>query len=133
MHIDSSFVEPNAWIMDTKNCWRHNLHLTIDGQSQWCSLIPAAQPWDNCLQQSQVVSLQPPLPLPMLKVRATMLTYFMNEDHTSLMIFCRFIVLDESNYLHVVFMAMMETYVTPVKIVHFAKWLLMLQMSWTTS
>jgi superfamily II DNA helicase RecQ len=67
MHIDSSFAKPNAWIMDTKIYRRHNLHLAIDGQSQWCSLIPAAQPCDNCLQQSQVVSLQPPLPLPMLK------------------------------------------------------------------
>jgi superfamily II DNA helicase RecQ len=49
MHIDSSFAKPNVWIMDTKNCRQHNLHLAIDGQSQWCSLIPAAQPCDNCL------------------------------------------------------------------------------------
>jgi hypothetical protein len=47
MHIDSSFAQPNAWIMDMKNCWRHNLHLTFDGQSQWCSLIPIAQLCDN--------------------------------------------------------------------------------------
>jgi hypothetical protein len=85
--------------MDTKDYRRHNLHLVIDGQSQWCSIIPAAQPHDNCLQQTQLVSLQPPFPLPMLKVRATMLTSFMNEDHTSLMNFCRFFALHEPNYL----------------------------------
>jgi hypothetical protein len=69
MHIDSSFVEANAWIMDTKNCQWHNLHLAIDGQSLWCSLISIAQPCNNYLQQLQVVSLQPPLPLPMLRCR----------------------------------------------------------------
>jgi hypothetical protein len=42
MQIESSFVEPNAWIMDTEVCQRHNLHLAIDDQSQWCSLIPTA-------------------------------------------------------------------------------------------
>jgi hypothetical protein len=26
MHIDSSFVEPNAWIMGMENCQQHNLH-----------------------------------------------------------------------------------------------------------
>jgi hypothetical protein len=49
MHIDSSIVEPNAWIMDTENYQQHNLHLVVNGQSQWCSLIQAAQPCDNCL------------------------------------------------------------------------------------
>ncbi|CAM6062103.1 unnamed protein product [Sphagnum tenellum] len=34
LHIDSSFVEPNAWITDTESCRRHNLHLAVDGQSQ---------------------------------------------------------------------------------------------------
>jgi len=43
MHIDSSFVEPNVWIMDTDNYQQHNLHLVVDGQSQWYSLIPVAQ------------------------------------------------------------------------------------------
>jgi len=52
MHIDSSIVEPNAWIMDTENYQQHNLHLVINGQSQWCSLIQATQPCDNCLRQS---------------------------------------------------------------------------------
>jgi superfamily II DNA helicase RecQ len=60
LHIDSSFVEPNAWIMDKENCRRHSLHLAVDGQSQRCNLIPAAQPCDNCLRQSRVVSLEPP-------------------------------------------------------------------------
>jgi hypothetical protein len=97
MHIYSSFAKPNAWIME--NCQRHNLHLTVDGQSQWCNLIPATQPCDNCLWQSQVVSLQPPLPLSMLRVQATMLTFFMNEDHTSLMNFHQFVASDKPNYL----------------------------------
>jgi superfamily II DNA helicase RecQ len=47
LHLNSSFVEPNVWIMDTENCRRHNLHLVVDGQSQRCSLIPAAQPCDT--------------------------------------------------------------------------------------
>ncbi len=99
VHIDSSFAEPNAWIMDMKDYRQHNLHLVIDGQSQWCSIILIAQPRNNCLQHSQVVSLQPPFPLPMLRVKATMLTSFMNEDHISLMNFCRFVALDEPNHL----------------------------------
>ncbi len=52
LHIDSSFIEPNAWIVDMENCRRHNLHLAVDGQSQRCSLIPAARPCDNCVRQS---------------------------------------------------------------------------------
>jgi len=60
VHLDSSFVEPNVWIMDTENCRRHNLHLAVDGQSQRCNLVPAAQPCDNCLRQSRVVSEQRP-------------------------------------------------------------------------
>ncbi len=60
LHIDSSFVEPNAWIVDMENCRRHNLHLAMDGQSQQCSLIPAARPCNNCLRQSRATSLQPP-------------------------------------------------------------------------
>jgi hypothetical protein len=83
--------------MDTEVCQWHNLHLAIDGQSQWCSLIPTAQSCNNCLWQSQVMSLQPPLPLSMLRVERTMFTSFMNEDHTSLMIFCWFVVPDEPN------------------------------------
>jgi superfamily II DNA helicase RecQ len=39
MHIDSSFDEPNVWIMDTENYQQHNLHIVVDGQSQLCSLI----------------------------------------------------------------------------------------------
>ncbi len=97
MHYNSSFVEPKAWIMDMKSCWRHNLHLAIDGQSQQWSLIPTAQPCDNCLWQSQVVSLQPPLPLMMLRVRAMIFTSFMNEDLTSLMNFRWFVVPNEPN------------------------------------
>ncbi len=62
LHIDSSFVEPNAWIVDMDNYRRHNLHLAVDGQSQRCSLIPAARPCDNCLRQSRATSLQPPPP-----------------------------------------------------------------------
>ncbi len=53
-------AEPNVWITDMESCRRHNLHLTIDGQSQWCSLIFAAQPCDNCLRQSRAVSQQTP-------------------------------------------------------------------------
>jgi hypothetical protein len=98
MHIDSSFVEPNAWITDMENCQWHNLHLAVDGQSQRCSLIPAVRPYDNYLQQSRVVSLQPP-PSPMLRVQATMLASFMNEDHTSLTNFRRFATPDEPNCL----------------------------------
>ncbi len=60
LHIDSSFVEPNAWIVDMENCRQHNLHLAVDGQSQRCSLIPAARPCDNCVRQSRATSLQPP-------------------------------------------------------------------------
>ncbi len=45
------------------------------------------------------MSLQPPLPLLMLRVQATMLTFFMNEDWTSLMNFCRFVVPNEPNCL----------------------------------
>ncbi len=99
LHIDSSFVEPNAWIVDMENCRRHNLHLAVDGQSQRCSLIPAARPCDNCLRQSRTTSLQPPSPLPMLRARATVLTSFMNEDRTSLMNFRRFAVPDEPDCL----------------------------------
>jgi superfamily II DNA helicase RecQ len=62
LHIDSSFVEPNAWIMDMENCRLHNLHWAVDGQSQRCSLIPAARPCDNYVRQSRATSLQPPLP-----------------------------------------------------------------------
>jgi hypothetical protein len=43
MHIDSSIDEPNASIMNMKNYRQHNLHLVVNGQSQWCSLIQAAQ------------------------------------------------------------------------------------------
>ncbi len=46
-----------------------------------------------------MVSLQPPLPLPILRVRATVLTFFMNEDHTSLINFCSFVALNEPNCL----------------------------------
>jgi len=99
LHIDSLFVEPNAWITDTENCQRHNLHLAMDGQSQQCNLIPAAQPCDNCVRQSRAVSLEPPPPLPMLRVRATMLTSFMNEDCTSLKNFRRFAAPGEPNCL----------------------------------
>ncbi len=60
MHIDSSFIEPNSWITDTENCRQHNLHLAVDGQSQRCNLISAAQPCDNCVQQSRAVSPEPP-------------------------------------------------------------------------
>jgi len=97
LHINLSFIEPNAWITDTENCRQHNLHLDVDGQSQRCSLIPAAQPCDNCLRQSRTLSLQPPLPLPMLRVRAMVLTFFLNEDCTSLTNFRRFAALDEPN------------------------------------
>jgi hypothetical protein len=41
LHIDLSFVEPNAWNTDTGNYRRHNPHLAMDDQSQRCSLIPA--------------------------------------------------------------------------------------------
>jgi hypothetical protein len=100
LHINSSFVKPNTWIMDTKNYRQHNFHLVVDGQSQWCSLILAAQPCDNCLWQSRAVSLQPRLPpLLMFKVRATILTSFMNKDHTSLTNFRRFATPNEPNYL----------------------------------
>ncbi len=71
----------------------------MDGQSQRCNLIPAAQLCDNCLRQSRAVSLEPPPPLPMLRVRATVLTSFMNEDRTSLKNFRRFAALDEPNCL----------------------------------
>jgi superfamily II DNA helicase RecQ len=60
LHIDSLFVQPNAWITDMENYRRHSLHLAVDGQSQRCNLIPAAQPCDNCLRQSRAVSLEPP-------------------------------------------------------------------------
>jgi len=40
MHIDPSFVEPNASIMDTNNCRKHGLHMFVNGQPQRCSLIP---------------------------------------------------------------------------------------------
>jgi len=43
MQIDSSFAEPNAWIMDTKNHRWHNLHLVVDGECQWCNLILTTQ------------------------------------------------------------------------------------------
>jgi len=64
LHLNSSFAEPNIWITDMENCRRHNLHLVVDGQSQRCSLIPAAQPCDNCLRQSRAVSQQLPPPPP---------------------------------------------------------------------
>ncbi len=98
MHIDSFFAKPNTWIMDMENYWWHNLHLANDGQSQWCSLIPVAQLCNNCLRQSQVL-IQPPLPLLMLKVWATVFTFFMNEDRTSLMNSHQFVAPDEPNYL----------------------------------
>jgi hypothetical protein len=59
LHVDSSFAEPTTWFMDMENCQRHNLHLVVDGQSQWRSLIPVAQPCNICLWQSRNVSLQP--------------------------------------------------------------------------
>jgi hypothetical protein len=62
MHLDSSFVEPNAWIVDTETYQRHDLHLAVDGQAQRCSIVPAAQPCDNCLRQSRAVSGKPPPP-----------------------------------------------------------------------
>jgi len=99
LHIDSSFVQPNAWITDTENYRRHNFHLAVDGQSQRCNLIPTAQLCDNCVRQSRAVSLEPPPPLPMLRVRVTVLTSFMNEDCTSLKNFHRFVALDEPNCL----------------------------------
>jgi hypothetical protein len=43
--------------------------------------------------------MEPPLPLPMLRVRATVLTSFMNEDRTSLKNFRRFATPDEPNCL----------------------------------
>jgi len=84
LHLDSSFAEPNLWITDTENCRRHHLHLAVDGQPQRCSLIPVAQPCDNCLWQSRAVSQQPPSPLPILSARGTALTSFMNEDRAAL-------------------------------------------------
>ncbi len=70
----------------------------MDGQSQRCSLIPTAQPCDNCLRQSQAVPQQPPL-LSMFNARATMLTSFMNEDRTSLTNFRRFAAPNEPDCL----------------------------------
>jgi hypothetical protein len=70
--------------MDTENCRRHHLHLAVDDQPQRCSLIPAAQPCDNCLRQSRAVSQQPPSPLPVLSVRGTALTSFVNKYHAAL-------------------------------------------------
>ncbi|CAK9868449.1 unnamed protein product [Sphagnum jensenii] len=60
MHLDSSFAKPDAWIVDTETCRRHDLHLVVDGQAQRCSIIPAAQPCDNYLCQSRAVFGQPP-------------------------------------------------------------------------
>ncbi|CAK9261303.1 unnamed protein product [Sphagnum jensenii] len=64
MHLDSSFAEPNAWIVDTETCRRHNLHLAVDGQAQRCNIVPAAQPCDICLRQSRALSGQPPPAIP---------------------------------------------------------------------
>ncbi len=99
MHLDSSFAEPNAWIVDTETCRRHNLHLVVDGQAQRCSIVPTAQPCDNCLHQSRAVSGKTPPPFPMLRARATVLASFMNEDRTSLMNFRRFAAPDEPDCL----------------------------------
>jgi hypothetical protein len=101
LHIDLSFIGPNAWNMDIENYRCHNLHLDVDGQSQWCSLIPVARPCDNCLRQSRRCHCNPPPPfsLPMLGVRATAFISFMNKDRTSLMNFHRFVAPDEPNYL----------------------------------
>jgi hypothetical protein len=99
MHIDLSFAEPNAWIVDTETCRRHNLHLAVDGQAQRCNLVLAAQPCDNCLRQSRAMSGQPPPPLLMLRARPTVLASFMNEDPTSLMNFHRFATPNEPNCL----------------------------------
>jgi len=74
MHIDPSFVEPNAWIMDTNNCRRHGLHMFVDGQPQWCSLIPRIEPCDNCFRHLRTMSPQPPTPMLMLIMRSTLIT-----------------------------------------------------------
>jgi hypothetical protein len=95
LHLDSSFAEPNVWITDTEHCRRHNLHLAVDGQSQRCSLIPVAQPYDNYLRQSRAVSEQPPPLLPMLSARGTVLTSFVNEDCAALTNFRRFATPEE--------------------------------------
>jgi hypothetical protein len=99
LHIDSSFAEPNTWIVDTETCRQHNLDLAVDGQAQRCNLVPVAQPCDNCLRQSFAMSTQPPLPLPMLKARATVLASFLYEDRTSLMNFRQFVAPDELDCL----------------------------------
>jgi hypothetical protein len=64
MHLDLSFAKPNAWIVDTETCRRHNLHLAVDGQAQRCNIVPVTQPCDNCLRQSRAVSGQRPPPIP---------------------------------------------------------------------
>jgi len=95
LHLDSSFIEPNVWITNTKNCRRHDLHLVVDGEFQWCSLIPAAQRCDNCLRRSRAVSQEPPSPLPIFSARGTVLTSFVNEDRAALKNFRQFAAPEE--------------------------------------
>lgn len=74
MHMDPSFVEPNARTMDTNNCQRNGLHMFVNGQPQHCSLIPTAEPCDNCFRHLRTMSPQPPTPMPMLIMRSTLIT-----------------------------------------------------------
>jgi hypothetical protein len=99
MHMDPSFVEPNARIMDTNNCWKNGLHVFVNGQPQWCNLILTTEPCDNCFHHLQTMSPQPPTPMAMLIMRSTLKPSSMTEDQLSLINIRQFAAPNEPNFL----------------------------------
>jgi len=99
MHMDPSFVEPNARIMDTNNGWKNGLHMFINGQPQQCSLIPIAEPYDNYFHHLQTMSPQPQAPMPMLIMRSILKPSSMIEDWLSLINIRQFAAPNEPNCL----------------------------------
>ncbi len=71
-------------IHEHQHCRRFALHMCVHGQSQRCMLSPNTQPCDNCLCHLKAVSPKPMPPMPMQKMRFTVLTSFMATDQMSL-------------------------------------------------
>jgi hypothetical protein len=64
MHLNlNGFKEPNTCITNISSCRRHALHLVVDGEPQWCTMIPFAHHCSNyhCHFQKELLE-EPRLP-----------------------------------------------------------------------